>query len=290
MADLDQPVAPRQRRDVIAAAATVAVLLVIGLAFVVSRSDDRGPDRSATGSASSERTGPHPCAGGDLVAGGSRLETAAGTTYLTATLELAKGVEPCSVEGFPVVVLLSDDRPAGVATVPDDGLGPARRLVVLPDRSVRVTLAWAVSHYCGPVDNDAIRFWIASDLPLEVPGFGPTSCNPGEDRPPARVGPFTYVDPTAELGTVHGVVTLNGGPALGTGQYVTAGLVEFDGRPDDYDAPIGPDGSYELELPAGRYQVTVVTRQWYGGTPYPAGPFEVTGNDLSELNLTLPVR
>lgn len=269
---------------------TVAVLLVIGLAFVVTRGDDRGPDRSAAGAASSQRTGPRPCAGGDLVAGRNRMETAAGTTYLTATLELAQGVEPCSVEGFPVVVLLSDGRPAGVATVPDDSLGPAERLVVLPDRTVKVTLSWAVFHYCGPVVNDAIRFWIASDLAVEVPGFGPASCTDGEDRPAARVGPFTYVDPTADRGTVSGVVTLNGGPALGTGQYVTAGVVEFDGRPDDFDAPIGTDGSYELELPAGRYEVTVVTRQWFGGTPYPAGRFEVTGSGLSELNLTLPVR
>ena len=129
-------------------------------------------------------------------------EAAAGTTYLTATLELAPGAEPCSVDGYPGVIVLTNGVPAGVATTPDDNLGSPQELTVLPDRTVRVTLSWAVSHYCGPTVNDAIRLLVGPGLDVEIRGFGATSCSPGEGRPAVRFGPFTYVDPRAELGTV----------------------------------------------------------------------------------------
>lgn len=218
------------------------------------------------------------------------MELAAGTVHLTATLELDRGVEPCKVGGYPTVIVLSDGRPAGVGTVTDTGLGEARELTVLPDRPARVTLGWAVLHYCGPIVNDTIRIWVASDLPVEVGGFGPTSCSPGEGRPPVRVGPFTYVDPTAEQGTITGVVTLNSGPGLGTGEFVTSGVVELDGEPDGFQAPIGADGSYELEVPAGRYRITVSTHQFFGGREFDAGPYDVVGGELNQLNITLPLR
>lgn len=289
MSDLDQPLVTRQRRrDGIFAATTVVIVLVIGVTYFLTRAEtERGRSGGPTSSA---RTGLRACAAGDLLAGQNNTQAAAGTTYLTATLELAPGVEPCTVEGYPLAILLSDGRVAGVETVSDDSLGDARQLTVLPDRSAKVTLGWAISRYCGPVVNDAIRLWVAPDLPVEVPGFGASACNAGEGRPPVRFGPFTYVDPTVDRGTVAGVVTLNGGPGPGTGQFVTAGEVEFVGDPDDYRAPIGRDGSYEIELPAGRYQVTVSTRQWIGNAPFPAGSFDVTGGELNELNITLPVR
>jgi hypothetical protein len=287
----DRPARPerpqRSGRDRVAAAATAVVVLVLGIVFAVVRSD-----READGSTSrpTAAQGVQPCGAGDLVPGAARTETAAGTTYLTATLELAGDVEPCRVSGYPSVIVLSGGRPAGVGTVADRGLGEAQELVVLPDRPARVTLGWAVSHYCGPIVNDTIRIWVASDLPVEIGGFGPTSCSPGEGRPPVRVGPFTYVDPTAEQGTVTGVVTLNSGPGPGTGEFVTSGVVQLEGAPDGYRAPIGTDGSYELEVPAGRYRVTVSTHQFEGGRAFAAGAFDVVGGELNQLNITLPLR
>lgn len=277
----------RSRRDRVAAAATVVVVLLVGVTYAVVRGD-----RDADGSASrpTDPEGVQPCGAGDLVAGGDQMESAAGTTYLTATLELARGVEPCTVNGYPSVIVLSEGRPAGVGTVADRGLGEARELIVLPDRPARVTLGWAVSHYCGRVVNDTLRIWVAPDLPVEIDGFGPTSCGPGEGRPPVRVGPFTYVDPTDEQGTVTGVVTLNSGPGPGTGEFVTTGVVELDGTPDGFQAPIGVDGSYELEVPAGRYRVTVSTHQFDGGRAFFAGPIDVVGGELNQLNITLPLR
>lgn len=280
--------AERSRRDRVAAAATAVVVLALVLAFMIARGDNEAARSS--GSPSTARTGVADCGHGDLVAGRNRLETVAGTAYRTTTLELAPGVEPCSVDGYPSVIVLSDGRPAGVGTESDPGLGRARRLTVLPDRSAKVTLGWAVFGYCGPTVNDTIRLLIAPDLSLEIAGFGPTSCRPGDGRPPVRVGSFTYVDPTVEQGTVTGLVALNSGPALGTGEFATSGVVEFDGDPDSFVAPIGPAGGYEIELPAGRYRVTVSTRQWNAGAPYPAGVFEVVGGELNERNITLPVR
>lgn len=262
-------------------------MLAVGVVFVLTRG---GPQPDHPAAAPSVRRGLASCAAGDLVAGPHAVRAAAGTTYLTATLVLAPGVEPCTVEGRPRVIVLSGGRPAGVPTVADEGLGEARPVTVLPDRSAKVTLGWAVSHYCGPVDNDAIRLLVAPGLSLDVPGFGATSCNPGEGRPPLRVGPYSYVDPTADRATVTGVVTLNGGPALGTGEFATAGEVVFVGAPDSYRASIGTSGGYRVELPAGRYRVTVSTHQWNGGAPYSAGVVDVVSGQLNELNFTLPVR
>jgi len=277
------------RRDGVFAAVTAVLVLMVGVAFVVTRGTSDA-DRDTPWLASVAPSGPAACGSGDLVAGRHTTSAAAGTAYLTASLELAPDVEPCAVGGYPGVIVLSGGVPAGVSTVPDESLGRARGLVVLPDRPVRVTLSWAVSHYCGGTVNDALRLRVAPGLTVEVPGFGATSCNPGEGRPPVRVGSFTYVDPNAERGTVTGVVTLNDGPEPGTGEYVTSGVVEFNGDPDGYDAPIGPQGAYELDLPAGRYQVTVTTHQWNGGTSFSAGAFVVTGGELNELNITLPLR
>jgi len=287
----DRPVRPtrpeRSRRDRVAAAATAVGVLLLGVTYAAVRAD-RDADGSTT--PTTTREGVPPCGAGDLVVGGDRMETAAGTTYLTATLELARGVEPCTVTGYPSVIVLSGGRPAGVGTVADRGLGEARQLTVLPDRPARVTLGWAVFHYCGPIVNDTIRIWVASDLPVEIGGFGPTSCSAGEGRPPVRVGPFTYVDPTAEQATVTGVVTLNSGPGPGTGEFVTSGVVELDGEPDGFRAPIGEDGSYELEVPGGRYRISVSTHQFFGGRAFDAGLYDVVGGELNQLNITLPLR
>lgn len=289
MTAFDQPPVTRRRpRDKAAAAITAAVALTLGVAYVVAQRDPSSVE--ADEAASSTRPGLGPCAAGDLVAGDDAMRLDAGTVYLTATLELADGAEPCSVSGYPSVIVLSGGRPAGVETVTDRSLGEAEELTVLPDRPARVTLGWALFHYCGPVVNDAVRIWVAPDLSVEIPGFGPTSCNTGEGRQPVRVGPYTYVDPAAVEGTVTGVVTLNSGPGPGTGEFVTSGVVELDGDPDGFQAPIGEDGSYELEVPAGGYRITVTTHQFEGGRTFDAGAFDVLGGELNQLNITLPLR
>ena len=230
------------------------------------------------------------CGAGDLEADGEEPDVAGDTTYLTATLRLAPGVEPCTVRRFPGVVVLDRGAPADVATVPDERLGEPQDLVVLPDQPVLVTLGWSVGRYCERVDNDNVVLRVAPDLELEVPGFGPTSCPAGETtRPPVRVGPYTYVDPRSTNGTVVGVVVLVGGPGPGTGEFVTRGRLELDG-PDDYDATVGPDGGFELEVPAGTYRVRVSTPQWHAGRPFDGGTLSVTAGELNQLNVILPAR
>ncbi len=266
----------------------MVVVLAVVVAYFITRGDD-APDRT-TRLLTSLTRGPQPCAAGDLVTGAQTTEAAAGTSYLTATFELADGEEPCSVEGYPTVIVLNDGRPGGVATVADDTLGRAQRLTVLPELPVKLTLGWPVSHYCGPIVADTIRLLVPSDLTVEIAGFGPTSCNPGEGRPPVRVGAFTYVDPATARGTVAGIVALNSGPAPGTGEYVTSGAVTFESESDGYSASIGEDGAFEVELPAGEYGVTIRSPQWNSGSGYAYGRFDVLGGELNQLNVILPVR
>lgn len=272
-------------RDSIAAAATVALVLALGIGFtVIHGRDDDGPASRPTTSHGVPR-----CGAGDLVVGHREQGAALGTSYLTATLRLGPDVPPCTVEGYPRAIVLADGRPAGVETVPDQTLGRPRRLTVLPDRSAKVTLAWAVSHYCAPLDNDAVRLWVGPGLPLDVDGFGPTSCNGDEGTPPVRVGGYTYVDPRDERGRVTGLVTLNDGPGPGTGEYVTSGQVELVGA-DTFRAAIGPDGSYRLRVPTGRYTVRVTTQQWHAGETYLAGQLGVHSGDLGIYNIPMPAR
>ncbi|MEZ0580856.1 DUF4232 domain-containing protein [Nocardioides sp. MH1] len=276
---------PRTDRDSIAAAATVAVLLALAIGFFVVNRDDS----STTPEPPTTQTGLAPCGAGDLVLGQQQEDSADGSSYVTATLRLGEGAEPCTVEGYPRTIVLSDGRPAGVPTVSDQTLGRPRELTVLPDRAARVTLAWAVSHYCGAIVNDSVRLWLAPDLPVDLPGFGATRCDGDEGRPPVRVGAFTYVDPRAERGTVTGLVTLNDGPEPGTGEYAHSGQVEFTGA-DTFRAPIRTDGSYRLSLPTGGYDVRVTTHQWHAGERYYAGSFSVSSGELGELNIPLPAR
>src|SRR5436190_2026367 len=171
MPDLDEPLPPlpsqQRRRDGVAAGATVVVVLALVVAYFVTRDDDEpGPSARLLKSLAPE--GPPACRAGDLVAGEHTMGTAAGTAHLTTTLQLADGVEPCVVDGYPTVVVLNNGRPAGVATVVDDSFGRVERLTVLPDRPVKLTLDWAVSHYCGPVAADTIRIYGPSDLTVEI--------------------------------------------------------------------------------------------------------------------------
>ena len=272
-------------RDSIAAAATVAVVLALGVGFVLTQRDEGGgpPQRPTTSS------GVPRCGEGDLVLGPVDDELEAGTSYVTATLRLGEDVAPCTVQGYPDVIMLADGRPAGIASVPDQTLGRPRALTVLPDRSAKVTVAWAVLHYCAPVVNDGVRLLVAPGLPLDLPGFGPASCDGDEGTPPVRVGAYTYVDPRDEKGSVTGLVTLNDGPGPGTGEYVTSGQVELVGA-DTFRAPIRPGGSYRLRVPTGVYTVRVTTHQWHAGETYLAGQVGVHSGELGTYNIPMPAR
>lgn len=260
----------------------VALVVVVALRGAGGDDPSRHPFVSPAARAAPD------CGAGDLVADDEESDAAGGTTYLTATLRLAPGVEPCTVRRFPGVVVLDRGAPADVTTVPDERLGEPQDLVVLPDQPVLVTLGWSVGRYCERVDNDGIVLRVAPDLELEVPGFGPTSCPAGgAATPPLRVGPYTYVDPRSTNGTVVGVVVLVGGPGPGTGEFVTRGRLELDGT-DDYGAAVGPDGDFELEVPAGVYQVRVSTPQWHAGRPYDGGTLSVAAGELNQLNVILP--
>ncbi|KAA1416336.1 DUF4232 domain-containing protein [Nocardioides humilatus] len=276
------------RRDTIAAAVTAALVVLLGVAFVVVRNHDDASTTTPT--PATTRTGPAPCGHGDLVVALVEPDEARGTAYRTVTLRLTRGTEPCTVRGYPETIVLAKGRPAGVATVPDQTLGRPEQLTVLPDRSAKVTLAWSGAHYCGPVDNDAVRLWVAPDLPLELPGFGRSRCGGSEGRPPVRVGAFTYVNPRDEHGTVTGLVTLNDGPEPGTGEYAHSGEVQLVGVTDTYRTAIGATGSYDVEVPAGHYEVRVSTHQWHAGATYEAGPFDVPGGELSVINIPMPAR
>ena len=283
---------PPSGRERIAAAATAAVVVLLVVIVVIQGRDSGG----SSGDPASGEVGSPDCGSGDLVAAGSTTEAAAGTTYLTATLQLAPDVEPCRVKNYPDVVVLDAGSPVDVVALndPEGDLGDPQELVVLPNRPVLVTLGWAATHYCDEIDNDGILLEIAPGLELETAGFGPTSCGPGEDdRPPVRVGPYTYVDPRSTNGVVTGVVALNGGPGPGTGEFVTRGQIEFAGASNEakeYRTTVDLNGKYEIDLPAGRYQVRVSTLQYRAGEPFSKGTFVVVRGELNELNVILPVR
>jgi len=189
---------PRRRWPVpVAAAAAVAV--VVGLTFALAagdRSDDSAPaeEPSSTPPDTAPSSDTAPCGPGDLVATDRRLEGAAGTTYLTIDVVLARGAAPCTVEGYPEVVLLEHGVLAPVEIV-HDGPDSARTLVVESGRPVAVVLAWALSHHCRPIDNDIIVIRIGDGAEVQIDGFGQTSCNPGEGEQPVRVRPLKPVAP-----------------------------------------------------------------------------------------------
>jgi hypothetical protein len=122
------------------------------------------------------------CTDADLGHSRPQADGAGGTTYLTVTLVLT-GPSPCRLEGRPHVVLLDHGAPVDVPIQPWklDGSGPAGPVLVTTAHPAVVTVAWAVSHSCPAVDNDRLEITLGAGLaPFTVPGFGRSSCNPGE--------------------------------------------------------------------------------------------------------------
>ncbi len=273
------PPVESQRRSRGATFAAVAVLVLVGGVLATTQLGDREP-RGATTDPTTTLL-PQACATGDLVKGGNLFSTTRGTVNLTAVLELAPGGEPCTVAGFPDVVIHAGS--IDVETVADPGLGQPGELLVLPDRPVQVTLTWTPAHYCPPyLVTTAIRIRVGDEVGVAFDGFGPTRCRPGDGRPPVHVGPYTHVEPADRFGTVTGVVTRE------SGEPVTTGTISFEDDSAGDGATIEPDGSYELGLPTGEYDVTVSTPRFNDGR-YAAGTFEVVGGETNEIHIVIPV-
>lgn len=117
---------------------------------------------------------------------------AAGTTYLE--LQISGSDDPCRLEGRPGVALLDHGQQilAYRSQVGDLGSVP---VVVTSSPSATLTIGWSVSHSCEDVDNDQIRITLPDGSSFSTPGFGPTSCNPGEPvLSEISVEPFRPID------------------------------------------------------------------------------------------------
>ncbi|HWJ83409.1 MAG TPA: DUF4232 domain-containing protein [Nocardioides sp.] len=202
------PRAPR-RAGVVAAAAAAAVLVVVGAGVVLRSGTDRAdaPPADRTSPSPAPRVVPwadlpptHPtlpttpapaCGPGDVAAGRPRTEGAAGTEYLTVDLRLT-GDAPCWVSQDPAVTFLSAGEPLDLrVTKNQPDATPGTRVLVDGSHPATLTIGWAVSHSCPAVDNDEIRVTLGpNDVPLSLPGFGLSSCNPGEERSLPFVSPL----------------------------------------------------------------------------------------------------
>lgn len=164
-----------------------------------------------------------PCEASDLRIGTPQTDGAAGTMYISVPIE-AIGGRTCRLDPWPEPVFLSPDGPLDITAsqlkmthgVDGSDLGA----LVRPDHPVTVTMGWAVSHSCPEVDNTEIEIGVmgAASIAWPLPGFGRTSCSPGEERalpfvrqiefdgvhPPRTVSPWRDVEVTGDLqaGTV----------------------------------------------------------------------------------------
>jgi hypothetical protein len=117
------------------------------------------------------------------------VEGAAGTMYLELTLALATD-DACHVTGFPDVTLLDHGSVVPVE-VTHARVGSQEPVAVVPGSPATLMIGWSVSHSCAAVDNDQVRVAFPDGSALTVPGFGRTSCNPGEaDLQGVSVAPF----------------------------------------------------------------------------------------------------
>ena len=131
--------------------------------------------------------GPRECTADDLAAT-QTTEGAMGTTYLTVMLD-ATGA-PCRLQGYPDVTLLAGGQPLDVPV--QHHPQPITRVTVGGQGFAALEIGWSPTHSCADVDNDTIRVTLPDGSSLEVPGFGPTSCSPGEaDFQPLTLRPFT---------------------------------------------------------------------------------------------------
>ncbi|WP_017933736.1 DUF4232 domain-containing protein [Nocardioides sp. Iso805N] len=133
------------------------------------------------------------CISGDLHAEISKIAGAMGTAYRHLTLTL-RGTSPCRIEGYPTIQLMSHGHPLDLPLMHEAGgmpFGRAEPVLVAPDEPAVITIAWAVSHSCPVVDNDALRVTLPGTTSvLSFSGFGTSSCDTTETSPaPLMVGP-----------------------------------------------------------------------------------------------------
>jgi hypothetical protein len=218
--ELDPAPTMRPRRPIPAyAAAAAAVLAIAGGGWAVGSlgGDDPRPappveslPRPAHGVVAWKNLAPThvgtpanlpPCSADELHATPS-MGGAAGTAYLD--LELSGTGDPCRLEGVPQVTLLDHGTRIPVYSS-DVGHTNIRPVVVTSSPSATLTIGWSVSHSCEDVDNDQIRVTLPDGSSFTTPGFGPTSCNPGEPAlSELSVEPFRPIDTgVGDLSTVR---------------------------------------------------------------------------------------
>ncbi|GAB3860358.1 hypothetical protein GCM10028801_23070 [Nocardioides maradonensis] len=120
-----------------------------------------------------------PCGTGDVDHGKAVGGGAAGTAYVTTRLSLAPGHSSCRLPASFGARLLDHGTP--IPTGPS-GLGGRRPVPVLITRAwpAELSVGWSVTHVCGHVDNTTIRVSLIKAGTFDLPGFGRTTCNPGE--------------------------------------------------------------------------------------------------------------
>lgn len=212
--DVDLTTVTRSRSHLPAYAAAVAAVLVIaggGWAVGQLGGGDSVP-RSPTSTPSLPQASPgvvawkdlppthtdsaaelRPCSADDLHVTPSTAG-AAGTAYLD--LEISGAATPCRLSGLPQVTLL--DHGTEIPAFRDQvGHTDIRPVIVTSSRSVTLTIGWSVSHSCAQVDNDTIRVTLDDGSSFTTPGFGRTTCNPGEPAlADLNVEPFQQVVPS----------------------------------------------------------------------------------------------
>lgn len=278
------------RRWLVPAAAAAAVALLLGVTYTVTMGKDEqgGP---ATSPSSTAGSGNDTCGPGDLVATNRLLRTAGNFAALSAHLELAPGADSCLVTGFPEVELLDHGAVADVRTT-HAGEDPGGTHVIAEGEPAVVALIWTQGRDCLSIDNDLVRVTVGAGAEVTFEGFGPHCTSSGDLTDPLRVDPLGEVLPDNLPGVVKvtGTVTMDGGPAPGTSIRVTSGQVAFDGESASIGTSIDANGHYEIELPAGEYDVTVTTPQWNGGKPFRDGKYGVTGGATHHLEIHIPIR
>ncbi|HJQ07399.1 MAG TPA: hypothetical protein VJ872_18260, partial [Nocardioides sp.] len=224
------------RRWLVPAAAAAAVAAVVGgvVGLVGHGGDAGGPQPAASptsavvpwaalpathprmpsrwsGPTATQISAARPCGAGDVEHGRTVGGGAAGTAYVTTRLSLAPGRSSCRLVATFGAVLLDHGTPIPTRP-PSRGGGHPAPVLITRSWPASLSVGWAVSHVCGHYDNTTIRISLIAAGTFDLPGFGTTTCNPGEPMtepvviPPIqagssrhRVSPYDGVRVTGDL-------------------------------------------------------------------------------------------
>lgn len=222
------------------------------------------------GPSAQEISAARPCTDGDLGVLRHDLEGAGGTAYLSVQLALEAST-PCRLEGRPDVVPYGPEGAVLPVDVVDSG--SPEPVLVMSDAPVSIVVSWAVSHYCGDLDNTALHIRVPGMREFAVGGFGRTSCNPGEDHPAISVQPLQpgYDE---SLHSPYENVTVTGDLDLAV--EVGAGIDFEVTLTSPADLPLAPCPDYEIlvgpRIDAHALNCSAVPYTDDAGRPYlPAG-------------------